>query len=506
MNFIIDDKTNIEKYNDCIVLGIFKTSNNFYINYDVNDITKKYIINTLLKVKFQAKIGSTILLLNVPKIDFLRVLLVGCGDQLKINDVKFKKIVHNTIHVIKKEGIQNVFYCLILLFIKNKTMFWKINVIIQKVAHKYYIFNFFKNEKKKTNIEQPIVIFPISDNKYKDEMKESIKYSQAVISAIKITKDLSNFPPNICNSKFLVQKSKELAQKYPNNISIEILNKKELKKLGMHAYLSVGEGSKNESYMSIIHFNKIKHISQKPIVLIGKGVTFDSGGISIKPSKNMHQMKFDMSGAATVLGIMSFLAKLKLPLYVIGILAISENMLGESAYRPGDIIKTMSGKTVEIINTDAEGRLLLCDVLTYVERFFFPDLVIDIATLTGACIASLGDVCSGVFSNNQNLEKELIKSGLESDDKVWALPLFSEYYQQLKSDCADMTNVSASHPGAITAACFLSLFAKKFVWAHLDIAGTSVQLKNSQYPISTGRPIPLLSHFLLHKSDNNYII
>ena len=281
-----------------------------------------------------------------------------------------------------------------------------------------------------------------------------------------------------------------------DNVSTQIVGEQEMEELGMGSYLAVGRGSVNESLMSIIKYNGAGDDS-KPLVLIGKGLTFDSGGISLKPGAGMDEMKYDMGGAAGVLGAMHSLAELQLPINVIGILAGCENMPSSNAYRPGDILTTMSGQTVEVLNTDAEGRLVLCDALTYVERFD-PELVIDVATLTGACVVALGAHATGLLSTHNPLAHELLNASEQSGDRAWRLPLWDDYQDQLESPFADFTNLGGKEAGTITAACFLSKFTKKYHWAHLDIAGTA--WRGGKNKGSTGRPVSMLTQFLLNRS------
>ena len=272
------------------------------------------------------------------------------------------------------------------------------------------------------------------------------------------------------------------------------------RELGMNAYLAVGNGSQNESLMSVIEYKGNPAEDARPIVLVGKGLTFDSGGISIKPAEGMDEMKYDMCGAAAVYGVMRMVAELQLPLNVIGVLAGCENMPGGRAYRPGDVLTTMSGQTVEVLNTDAEGRLVLCDVLTYVERFE-PEAVIDVATLTGACVIALGHHITGLMSNHNPLAHELIGASELAGDRAWRLPLADEFQDQLESNFADMANIGGRPGGAITAGCFLSRFTRKYNWAHLDIAGTA--WRSGKAKGATGRPVALLSQFLLNRAGFN---
>ncbi|GAL29762.1 cytosol aminopeptidase PepA [Vibrio variabilis] len=303
-------------------------------------------------------------------------------------------------------------------------------------------------------------------------------------------------PPNIANPAYLASQARRLADDY-DSVTTKIIGEQEMEKLGMTSYLAVGRGSKNESMMSIMEYKGNPDPDAKPIVLVGKGLTFDSGGISLKPGEGMDEMKYDMCGAASVFGTMKALAKLNLPINVVAVLAGCENMPGSNAYRPGDILTTMSGQTVEVLNTDAEGRLVLCDALTYVERYE-PECVVDVATLTGACVIALGHHISGVISNHNPLSHELVNASEQAGDRAWRLPMADEYQEQLASPFADMANIGGRPGGTITAGCFLSRFAKKYHWAHLDIAGTA--WKSGKAKGSTGRPVSLLVQFLLNRS------
>jgi leucyl aminopeptidase len=278
-----------------------------------------------------------------------------------------------------------------------------------------------------------------------------------------------------------------------------VLEAKQLEALKMESFLSVAKGSAQPPRLIVLKYSGAKKKDEAPVVLVGKGITFDSGGISIKPGAAMDEMKFDMCGAASVLGTMRALAELKLKLNVVGIVAACENMPSSTAVKPGDIVTSMSGQTIEILNTDAEGRLILCDALTYSERFK-PAALVDVATLTGACVVALGAVNTGLFSNNEKLASQLLAASREAADPAWRMPLDDEYQEQLKSNFADMANIGTpGGAGAVTAACFLSRFTKAYPWAHLDIAGTA--WKTGPAKGATGRPVPLLAQFLIERAD-----
>jgi leucyl aminopeptidase len=323
--------------------------------------------------------------------------------------------------------------------------------------------------------------------------ERGLRYGGAIANGMELTKRLGNLPPNICTPSFLADEARKMAKKW--KLEIEVLEAKQLEALKMGSFLSVAKGSAQPPRLIVLKYKGAA--KGAPIVLVGKGITFDSGGISIKPGAAMDEMKFDMCGAATVIGTMRALAELKLKINVVGVVAACENMPSGTAVKPGDIVTSMSGQTIEILNTDAEGRLILCDALTYSERFN-PAAVIDIATLTGACVVALGSINSGLFSNNDQLADQLIRASRESGDPAWHMPIDEDYQEQLKSNFADMANIGTPGAGAVIAACFLARFTKAYPWAHLDIAGTA--WKGGAVKGATGRPVPLLSQFLIDRA------
>jgi len=501
MNFYIKNCCLEKEETDCIIIGVFEcyafASVSDYLNQSVHDY-----INNFIKIgDIQGKIGQTLLLYNIPNMVCKRILLVGCGKKKCLSRNDFGKIIKYSLKMLDKISIKNIIFSFtdIEINVEDYNIYWFIRIIVGFI-NKYLYNNFQINPSFKKNIYLNSIVFHVVKKNYFDMANKALEHALAINSGILAAKKISNLPPNICNPFYLSLKAEKLSQIYQNQINVKSINMQEMYDLGMNAYIAVAKGSKNKPYMSVIKYcgeNQTKK-DKKVVVLIGKGVTFDSGGISIKPSKNMNEMKYDMCGAAAVYGTLIASAKLNLPLTIIGILAGCENMPGGNSFRPGDILTTMSGKTVEVLNTDAEGRLILCDVLTYAKRFS-PDVVIDIATLTGACVVALGNYFSGLFSNNDKLAHALEISSKQTDDKVWRLPLSSEYEKELNSHFANFSNVGKSQAGAITAACFLSQFSKKYNWAHLDIAGTA--WKSGKNAGATGRPVELLCQFLLNKSN-----
>jgi leucyl aminopeptidase len=321
-----------------------------------------------------------------------------------------------------------------------------------------------------------------------------MREGSAIAAGMTLTRDLGNLPANVCTPTYLADTSVKLGREW--KLAVEVLEQKDMEKLGMGSLLSVTRGSREPPKFVILRYSGGGK-RERPVVLVGKGITFDTGGISLKPAAEMDEMKFDMCGAASVLGTLRAVAELKLKLNVIGLVPTCENMPGGAATKPGDIVTSLSGQTVEILNTDAEGRLILADALSYAERFE-PQAVVDIATLTGACIIALGHVCSGLFASKDDLALELQAAGAESWDRVWRLSLWEDYHEQLKSNFADFANIGGRPAGSVTAACFLSKFTGKYDWAHLDIAGTA--WKSGREKGATGRPVPLLTTFLMKRA------
>ncbi|XBC39057.1 MAG: leucyl aminopeptidase [Buchnera aphidicola (Nurudea shiraii)] len=494
------DYTKISQSNfNCLILGFFEDAKIYGSLKDLDKISNGYIKKVISNKEIEGKNKQFLFLHNVPNITSKRILLLGFGKKCSFNIHRYIEIIKMSFKIVQELPIHNAKYFISDMDVQGLNIYWKIRHFIAIIQENIYCFNKFKTIRSKPFFVLKKIFFDVNLNDDILYVKQAIKHGIAISKGIKLAKDLSNTPPNICTPAYLSYKSKQLSLKYPKIMSVNIIDHNDMKNLKMNAYLSVGSGSKNKPMMSVIKYQGDQKYASKNIVFIGKGVTFDSGGISLKPSNNMEEMKYDMSGAAVVLGLMVFISELQLPINVIGILAGCENMLSGGSLRPSDILTTMSGKTIEVLNTDAEGRLIICDVLTYVERFN-PDIVIDIATLTGSCVVALGNYVTGLMSNNNKLAKEIEKASVQTDDKVWSLPLFYEYYKSLESNIADLNNTGGKYAGAITAACFLSKFSEKYKWAHLDIAGTAWISKGRK--CSTGRPMSLLAQFILNKLKN----
>ncbi|NWL79866.1 leucyl aminopeptidase [Pseudomonas taiwanensis] len=451
-------------------------------------------IATLLKRgDIAGKVGQTLLLHSLPNLKAERVLLVGSGKERDLSDRQFRKMIAAVNGVLKGLGGGDATLALSELAVKGRDAYGKARLMVETLADGGYVFDRFKSQKAEPRALKKITL--LVEKADQAEVERGSLHAQAIANGMAFTRDLGNLPPNLCHPSFIAEEAKALAKAH-KNLKVEVLDEKKLKELGAGAFLAVAQGSEQPPRMIVLNYQGAKK-DEQPFALVGKGITFDTGGISIKPAAGMDEMKYDMCGAASVLGTFRAVLELQLPINLVGLLACAENMPSGGATRPGDIVTTMSGQTVEILNTDAEGRLVLCDTLTYAERFK-PQAVIDIATLTGACIVALGSNTSGLMGNNDALVKQILKAGEYADDRAWQLPLFDEYQEQLDSPFADIANIGGPKAGTITAGCFLSRFAKKFHWAHLDIAGTA-WVSGGKDKGATGRPVPLLTQYLLDR-------
>ncbi|KWR77306.1 MULTISPECIES: leucyl aminopeptidase [Pseudomonas] len=439
------------------------------------------------------KVGQTLLLQALPNLKAERVLLVGAGKERELSDRQYRKLVSSVLGNLKSLGGGDAVLALGDLAVKGRDAHGKARLLVETLADGLYVFDRFKSQKADAPKLKKITL--LADKADTPAVEQGARQAQAIANGMALTRDLGNLPPNLCHPSFLADEAKALAKAH-KNLKVEVLDEKKLRELGMGAFLAVAQGSEQPPRLIVLQYNGGKK-DEAPYALVGKGITFDTGGISLKPGLGMDEMKFDMCGAASVFGTFRAVLELQLPINLVGLLACAENMPSGRATRPGDIVTTMSGQTVEILNTDAEGRLVLCDTLTYAERFK-PQAVVDIATLTGACIVALGANTSGLMGNNDALVRQLLKAGEHADDRAWQLPLFDEYQEQLDSPFADIANIGGPKAGTITAGCFLSRFAKKYHWAHLDIAGTA-WISGGKDKGATGRPVPLLTQYLLDR-------
>ncbi|WP_298771963.1 leucyl aminopeptidase [uncultured Shewanella sp.] len=496
MEFSVKSGSPEKQRSACIVVGVYEPRRLSGIAEQLDKISEGYISNLLRRGDLEGKPGQMLLLHHVPNVLSERVLLVGCGKERELDERQYKQIITKTINTLNETGSMEAVCFLTELHVKGRDTYWKVREALETTQNSLYSFDTLKTRKGETRRPLRKLVFNVPTRRELTVGERAIEHGLAISSGMHLCRDVANMPPNICNPAYLASQARQLAETH-ESLTVSTIGEEQMAKLEMNSYLAVGRGSHNESIMTIMEYKGAVKSDEKPIVLIGKGLTFDSGGISLKPGEAMDEMKYDMGGAAGVIGTMKALCEMKLPVNVIGILAGCENMPSSNAYRPGDVLTTMSGQTVEVLNTDAEGRLVLCDVLTYVERFD-PELVVDTATLTGACVVALGKHASGLFSSHNPLAHELLNAGEQSGDRAWRMPLWDEYQELLESPFADMTNLGGRAAGSITAACFLSRFAKKYHWAHLDVAGTA--WNSGANKGSTGRPVPLLSQFLINRA------
>ncbi|MBM7071594.1 leucyl aminopeptidase [Shewanella sp. 202IG2-18] len=496
MEFSVKSGSPEKQRSACIVVGVYEPRRLSGIAEQLDKISEGYISNILRKGDLEGKPGQMLLLHHVPNVLSERVLLVGCGKERELDERQYKQIIAKTINTLNETGSMEAVCFLSELHVKGRDIYWKVRQAVETTNDSLYSFDALKSSKGETRRPLRKIVFNVPTRRELPFGERAIEHGNAVSDGMRLCRDVANMPPNICNPAYLASQARQMAEQY-DNLNVTTVGEEQMAELGMNSYLAVGRGSANESIMTIMKYQGAANADEQPIVLVGKGLTFDSGGISLKPGEAMDEMKYDMGGAAGVIGTMKTLCEMNLPVNVIGVLAGCENMPGSNAYRPGDILTTMSGQTVEVLNTDAEGRLVLCDALTYVERFD-PELVIDTATLTGACVIALGKHASGLFSSHNPLAHEILNAGDQSGDRAWRMPLWDDYQEMLESPFADFTNLGGRPAGSITAACFLSRFTKKYNWAHIDVAGSA--WNSGKNKGSTGRPVPILSQFLLNRS------
>ncbi|AMO96943.1 cytosol aminopeptidase family, catalytic domain protein [Collimonas fungivorans] len=492
----IDAKTSIASLKaGCIAVGIYE---NKKLSPQAQALDKSGEITAALKSgDISGKPGSTLLLRKIAGVAAERVLLIGLGADGELSDKVMSMAALCVARVIATLGGNDAVLALPFDTIKDRDLAWAIRNSILVLRENSYRSDTLKSKKETTLSGIKKVAFLVAAAKAA-VAKEAVAQGLALANGIDLTKELGNLPGNVCTPTYLANTAKKLAKEF--KLSVEVLDRKQLEALKMGSFLSVARGG-GEAPKFII----IKHLGGKakdaPTVLVGKGITFDTGGISLKGGAGMDEMKYDMCGAGSVLGTIRAIAELKLKLNVIGVIPATENMPSGTATKPGDIVTSMSGQTIEVLNTDAEGRLVLCDALTYVERFK-PAAVVDIATLTGACVTSLGHHNSGLFTRHDSahdaLANELLSAGKATGDTAWRMPIEDSYQEQLKSNFADMANIGGPAGGSITAACFLERYTKKYTWAHLDIAGTA--WKSGAAKGATGRPVALLTTFLMNRA------
>ena len=483
----------------CLVVGIFDRRKLSNTAMELDNATNGYLSNILQHGDMDGKVGQTLLLHAVEAISAQRILLVGCGKEKDFATRQYKKVIAAAVKSLKEYNVRDAVFYLADLTAKDLNHARRIKLAAETIHSGYYQFNQLKTKNGKSKPPLQKAILNVAEEQQLTPARLAVAMGNAVALGVNTACDLGNLPGNICTPSYLASTAQKNAKRYPG-MKVKVLKQKDMDELKMGALLSVAKGSRQPPRLIVIEYNGGKK-DDRPVALVGKGITFDSGGISIKPSAAMDEMKFDMCGAASVLGTMVTIGELKLPISVVGIVPSCENMPDGAANKPGDIVTSMSGQTIEVLNTDAEGRLILCDALTYSEQFK-PKAVIDIATLTGACVVALGKHPCGLLSNDDALAQNLLDAGERSNDRAWQLPLWEDYQDQLKSNFADMANIGGPQAGTITAACFLSRFTEKLKWAHLDIAGVAWESGHNKG--ATGRPVPLLSQYLFDQCGKKY--
>lgn len=494
MEFSIKSGSPEKQRTACVVVGVFEPRKLTLPAELLDKASNGYISDLIRRGDMEGKAGSSLLLHNVPGTLCDRVLLIGLGKEREFHEKEFAAAVRTAVKTLNETGAFDASLFITEIAIRKRSIAWRVRQTAMVALEATYRFDQFKS--KKDDVRRPLRKLTLAVERRNElaQAEEALNQGIAIAEGVAAARTLGNLPPNVCHPTYLAEHARAMAEELRQEC--EILEGADMEALGMHSLLAVGKGSHQPPKFIVLHHRGGK-AADKPVVLVGKGITFDTGGISLKPAAEMDEMKYDMCGAAGVLGAMRAVARMALPINVTAVVPAVENMPGGGATRPGDIVTSLSGQTIEILNTDAEGRLILCDALTYAERFE-PDAVIDVATLTGACVIALGHVATGLFANSDGLARELLHAGEEAHDRAWQMPLWDDYQDQLKSPFADMANVGGRPGGAITAACFLSRFAKKYDWAHLDIAGTA--WKSGSDKGGTGRPVPLLTHFLLKRA------
>jgi len=492
MQFFVTSAAPSRQRTDCAIVGVFDKGT---LSTAAEELDRKLggrITRLVKRGDVRGRFGDTLLLADASGVACERVLLVGLGARAGFARKQYRRALSGALAVVARTGAKDAVSYLSLETVKDADSYTLARAAVETVGNAQYRIPDHKTSNKRA--KSSLARFGIAAESRSDRSaaERGVTHGEGIVAGMRVMRDLANHPANVCTPTYLANAAKALAREH-GSIRVRVLSEDDCRRLKMGSFLSVTEGTTEPAKLIVLEYNGAAR-GGDPIALIGKGVTFDTGGISLKPPPGMDEMKFDMSGAACVLGTFKALATLELPINVVGVVPACENMPGGRATKPGDIVKSMSGQTIEILNTDAEGRLILCDAITYARRFK-PRAVIDIATLTGACVVALGNHLSGLFGNDQDLIDALRDAGQRADDRAWPMPIGEEFAEGLKSNFADFANVAGREGGAITAACFLAKFTDGLKWAHLDVAGTAYVGGSAKS--STGRPVPLLVDYLL---------
>jgi len=476
---------------DCVIVGIYERGKLAAGAAEIDTASKGALKRHLKNGDVSGHLGRCVVLTDVSGVRAARVAVVGLGKFSAFDVRKYRRALAAALQAISRSKSRQILNSLTLEKTGGAGSYYLARHTAQAVGDALYRFTEMKSGKKPPAMPLKKVGMAVAGRGDAAKALRGANHGDAIVSGMTIAKDLGNLPANVCTPSYIARAAQKLARGN-KNLQTRVLNETEMKRLGMHSLLSVTAGTKEPAKLIVMQYKG--KAGRKPVVLVGKGVTFDSGGISLKPGPGMDEMKYDMCGAAGVIGTIAAVAKLKLPINLNVVVPAVENLPSGRATKPGDVVKSMSGQTIEVLNTDAEGRLILCDALTYSRRFK-PDAIIDVATLTGACVIALGHHRTAVMSNDDGLSADIVAAGLSSEDRGWPMPLGDEWAAQLKSNFADMANVGGRDGGAITAGCFLGKFTDGMNWAHLDIAGTA--WKSGKLKGATGRPVPMLTEYVL---------
>ncbi|WP_386070615.1 leucyl aminopeptidase [Tahibacter sp. UC22_41] len=474
----------------CVVVGVYEEKMLTSAAARIDEASGGTIKRLIDSGDVSGKLGSSHVLFGLSGIHAARVLVVGLGEQKKLDSARFQRASSEAARVLKGLPIAGATSFLAEIEVPGRDLNWKLRTAALTTDHVAYKYTAtFKPKDKPRGDSFGAIAFAADAS-----AQPALDQAAAIAAGVRQARELGNLPPNICNPAYIAAQ----AQKYADatdGVSCEVLEREQMQELGMGSLLGVAQGSANPPKLVVLRWNGGGNA--RPYALVGKGITFDTGGISLKPGPGMDEMKFDMCGAGGMFGAFVAATTLKLPLNLVCVLAAVENMPDGNSYRPGDVLTSMSGLTIEVLNTDAEGRLILCDALTYVQKFN-PQVIIDAATLTGACVVALGKHASGLMTKDDELAEQLLAAGNASLDRAWRLPLWDDYQGQLDSGFADVANIGGKNGGAITAACFLSRFTEGQRWAHLDVAGTAWD--EGRKGLATGRPVPLVTQYLIDRS------
>lgn len=492
LEFSLNHDTPASATTDCIVVGSFADKSLTPAGQALDKAADGRLTALLERGDVAGKASKTTLLHDVAGVAAPRVLVIGLGDKAKFGVPQYLKAAADAVRALKGGGASSALFTLSELAVPGRDPAWNVRQAIIAAAHAGYRYTATLGDKNKAKSDDSgLKSFAVAGDD-----AGALAQGQAIAEGVRFARDLGNLPPNICTPDYIAAQAVKFAA--DNGAESEILDEQQMEKLGMGSLLAVARGSANRPRLVVLKWNGGG--DAKPYALVGKGITFDTGGVNLKTQGGIEEMKFDMCGGATVLGTFVAAVRMKLPINLVAVVPAVENAIDGNAYRPSDVITSMSGKTIEVGNTDAEGRLILCDALTWVQQHE-PQAIVDVATLTGACMVALGQHASGLMSKHDDLAEELLAAGEHVFDRAWRLPLWDEYQPMLDSTFADVYNIGGRWAGAITAGCFLSRFTEGQRWAHLDIAGSGSS--SGKTGMATGRPVGLLSQWLMAQAEKS---